>query len=229
MKDINIERVKNFGLDNVYIIDSNHSKIDNLKTWPVPFIATLNSKVIYTLGQPKVIYWYGLGNLGEINIGLAILDSVSGEYNTWHTVVNSYNKSRDKLGIGPVKLMNKGINGIFSVEVCRSYSPNSLGINTVTIDITKMDGTEGTIEDLVTPKEPEGKIYTIDDGDVFWGTIEQFRDDWLSGANEETIKVWCEQQGYTLRIEDPEPTITLKLTTKELDTLQKLLVKVLNK
>jgi len=42
--------------------------------------------------------------------------------------------------------------------------------------------------------------YVIDDGDIFDGTIEQFKDCFFSNADEETVSNWCKQEGFTLEV-----------------------------
>jgi len=39
------------------------------------------------------------------------------------------------------------------------------------------------------------KIYVIDDGETFEGTLEQFQNCFFSNADEEMIKYWCEHNG----------------------------------
>lgn len=48
------------------------------------------------------------------------------------------------------------------------------------------------------------KIYLIDDGNLFQGTLDQFRACFFSNADEEMIRNWCNEQGFTLRVIDNE-------------------------
>jgi len=58
--------------------------------------------------------------------------------------------------------------------------------------------------------------YIINDGKVFDGTMKQFKDCFFDNATEESIKHWCKEQDFTLRIENPN--ISRKLNMKKLTT-----------
>lgn len=49
------------------------------------------------------------------------------------------------------------------------------------------------------------KIYLIEDGALFQGTLAQFKECFFTNANDETIADWCKENGWTLRIIEDEP------------------------
>jgi histone acetyltransferase (RNA polymerase elongator complex component) len=44
------------------------------------------------------------------------------------------------------------------------------------------------------------KIYLIDNGGTFEGTLEQFQENFFSNADEDSIREWCAREGSTLEI-----------------------------
>ena len=44
-------------------------------------------------------------------------------------------------------------------------------------------------------------IFIIDNGDVFYGTLEQFQDCFFSNATPELIQDWCRENGYSYEVE----------------------------
>lgn len=44
------------------------------------------------------------------------------------------------------------------------------------------------------------KMYIINDGNMFYGTVDDFKDCFFDNANDETISDWCEEMGFTLEI-----------------------------
>lgn len=44
------------------------------------------------------------------------------------------------------------------------------------------------------------KIYVIDDGVMFEGTIDQFRDCFFSNASERNVRKWCKKHKYKFEI-----------------------------
>lgn len=52
--------------------------------------------------------------------------------------------------------------------------------------------------------------YIIDDGEIFDGTLEQFKDCFFDNADDASIENWCDEQGYKLEIEDPNTIIILE-------------------
>jgi hypothetical protein len=59
--------------------------------------------------------------------------------------------------------------------------------------------------------EMDGRLYIIDGGEVFFGTVEQFQDCFFSNANHELIVEWAEEIGATIKWVDPivEPDLSL--------------------
>ncbi len=43
-------------------------------------------------------------------------------------------------------------------------------------------------------------IILINEGNIFEGTIEQFKDNFFDNATVATIGIWCNQNGYTFSI-----------------------------
>ena len=43
-------------------------------------------------------------------------------------------------------------------------------------------------------------VYVIDGGDTFEGTPEQFEDCFVSPSDENSVREWCRQSNYSLRI-----------------------------
>jgi hypothetical protein len=48
--------------------------------------------------------------------------------------------------------------------------------------------------------ENEDDLIVVDNGDLFWGTREQFRDAFFSNATDDQIIGWCKNQGLSLII-----------------------------
>ena len=45
-------------------------------------------------------------------------------------------------------------------------------------------------------------MYKIDNGEIFEGTVDQFKDCFFSNSSEKNVRTWCEQQGYKFEIYD---------------------------
>ena len=48
----------------------------------------------------------------------------------------------------------------------------------------------------------ENTVIVIDDGDMFYGTVDQFKDCFFSNADEETIRDWANVNGYNIEVKE---------------------------